>query len=62
MTLSELVVVLRNTADVKIPPCALAAILSVTEGIMVKNRIFSEVSRKMINVYSIVPRTKTDLL
>jgi hypothetical protein len=53
MTLNELTEVVRKTAKINIHHAAMAAILKATDGVFVKNRIFSKVSKKMVNVYSI---------
>lgn len=53
MTLQELVTAIQNTKQVKISYTALAAIIKVTEGVIVSTQIFSEASKKWINVYSL---------
>jgi hypothetical protein len=52
MTLQELSSIIQKTKKVKISYPALAAILKVTDGVIVSAKIFSEASNKMINVYS----------
>lgn len=53
MTLNELTEVVRKTAKIDIHHAAMAAVLKATDGVFVKGKIFSDVSKKMVNVYSI---------
>ena len=53
MTLHELTEIVKKTAKINIHHAAMAAILNATDGVFVKCQIFSEVSKKMVNVYSI---------
>ena len=53
MTLQELVSTIQKTKKVQISYPALGAIMKVTDGIIVSTQIFSEASKKMINVYSL---------
>jgi hypothetical protein len=52
MTLIQLVTEIQRQTNTKIRYPALAAILKVTDGVVVTTKIFSEASNKMINVYS----------
>jgi transposase len=53
MTLKELTETLKNTGKIKIHYAAIASLIRVTDGVYVKCKVFSETSKKMVNVYSI---------
>jgi len=53
MTLKELVEIIKKTARINIHHAAMAPILNATDGVFVKCQVFSKVSKKMVNVYSI---------
>jgi hypothetical protein len=60
MTLKDLADVVKKTAKINIHHAAMAAILQTTDGVFVKCQIFSEVSKKMVNVYSIGFQNRKD--
>ena len=53
MTIEELIIYLRKTGKINIHHAAIASIIRVTEGIFVKNQIYSKKSKKMVNIYSV---------
>ena len=60
MTITEIKQTLKKTKKINIHNSALSAIIKVTDDVIIKNRIFSEVSKKMINVYSITIKIKNN--
>ena len=53
MTLQELLEIIKKTMKINIHYAAIAAIIRVTDGVYVKCQVFSETSKKMVNVYSL---------
>jgi hypothetical protein len=53
MTVKELTEIIKKTTKIEVHHAAIAGILNVTDGVFVKCQIFSEVSKKMVNVYSL---------
>lgn len=60
LTIQELIIAIQNTAKIQIHYAALASILKVTDGVIVKTKKYSKMSQKIINVYSLIPRTEKE--
>jgi hypothetical protein len=60
MTVRELADVVERSMEINIHHAAMAAILASTEGVYVKCQRFSDVGKKMVNIYSTGVQNRKD--